>query len=123
MPKILVLHGPNLNLLGQRETQHYGNDTLQSIDQRLVERGKREGVEVVTFQSNAEGPSSTGFMRRKATKRLTSSSILPASRTRASPFGTPCGGGDPFHRSPLVERARAGSLSASTRTSPISPGE
>jgi len=55
MPKILVLHGPNLNLLGQRETQHYGNDTLQSIDQRLVERGKGEGVEVVTFQSNTEG--------------------------------------------------------------------
>jgi 3-dehydroquinate dehydratase-2 len=55
MPKILVLHGPNLNLLGQRETQHYGHDTLQSIDQRLVERGRREGVEVVTFQSNTEG--------------------------------------------------------------------
>ena len=55
MPKILVLHGPNLNLLGQRETQHYGHDTLQSIDQRLVERGRREGVDVVTFQSNTEG--------------------------------------------------------------------
>jgi len=55
MPKILVLHGPNLNLLGQRETQHYGNDTLDSIDQRLVDRGRREGVEVLTFQSNSEG--------------------------------------------------------------------
>ena len=55
MPKILVLHGPNLNLLGQRETQHYGNDTLESIDKRLVERGKREGVEVLTYQSNSEG--------------------------------------------------------------------
>jgi 3-dehydroquinate dehydratase-2 len=55
MPKILVLHGPNLNLLGQREPQHYGHDTLHSIDQRLVERGKRDGVEVVTFQSNNEG--------------------------------------------------------------------
>ena len=54
MPKILVLHGPNLNLLGQRETQHYGTDTLESIDRRLVERGKRDGVPVVTFQSNAE---------------------------------------------------------------------
>jgi len=54
MPKILVLHGPNLNLLGQRETQHYGHDTLQSIDQRLVERGKRDGFDVATFQSNAE---------------------------------------------------------------------
>ena len=55
MPKILVLHGPNLNLLGQRETQHYGNETLQSIDQRLVAMGQREGIEVQTFQSNAEG--------------------------------------------------------------------
>ena len=54
MPKILVLHGPNLNLLGERETQHYGTDTLESIDQRLVQRGGREGVTVVTFQSNAE---------------------------------------------------------------------
>ena len=54
MPKILVLHGPNLNLLGQRETQHYGTDTLESIDRRLVERGKRDAVEVATFQSNAE---------------------------------------------------------------------
>lgn len=56
MPKILVLHGPNLNLLGQRETQHYGQDTLQSIDQRLVAMGQRAGVEVETFQSNAEAP-------------------------------------------------------------------
>ena len=54
MPRILVLHGPNLNLLGQRETQHYGTDTLESIDRRLVERGKRDGVEVTTFQSNSE---------------------------------------------------------------------
>jgi 3-dehydroquinate dehydratase-2 len=56
MPKILVIHGPNLNLLGQRETQHYGRDTLQAIDARLVEQGRREGIEVTTFQSNAEAP-------------------------------------------------------------------
>ena len=55
MSKILVLHGPNLNLLGQRETQHYGNDTLGSIDARLVQLGRTAGVEVMTFQSNAEG--------------------------------------------------------------------
>lgn len=54
MPKILVLHGPNLNLLGERETQHYGTDTLESIDRRLVERGQRDGATVSTFQSNAE---------------------------------------------------------------------
>lgn len=56
MPKILVIHGPNLNLLGQRETQHYGRDTLQAIDQRLVDEGRRGGFEVLTFQSNAEAP-------------------------------------------------------------------
>ena len=56
MPKILVIHGPNLNLLGDRETQHYGRDTLAAIDGRLVEQGKRLGLEVATFQSNAEAP-------------------------------------------------------------------
>jgi 3-dehydroquinate dehydratase-2 len=52
----LVLHGPNLNLLGQRETHHYGNDSLEAIDARLVEKGKRAGSDVETFQSNAEAP-------------------------------------------------------------------
>jgi 3-dehydroquinate dehydratase-2 len=56
MSKLLVIHGPNLNLLGERETQHYGAQTLASIDRRLVEEGRRTGVEVVTFQSNAEAP-------------------------------------------------------------------
>ena len=56
MPKILVIHGPNLNLLGQRETQHYGRDTLQSIDARLVDQGRNAGVTVETVQSNAEAP-------------------------------------------------------------------
>lgn len=56
MPKILVIHGPNLNLLGQRETQHYGRDTLQAIDDRLVAQGRQGGAEVATFQSNAEAP-------------------------------------------------------------------
>ena len=54
MPKILVLHGPNLNLLGDRETQHYGQDTLAAIDARLVEQGRRAGLQVDTFQNNAE---------------------------------------------------------------------
>ena len=56
MPKILVIHGPNLNLLGDRETEHYGKDSLEAINRRLVEQGKREGLEVATFQSNAEAP-------------------------------------------------------------------
>jgi 3-dehydroquinate dehydratase-2 len=56
MPKILVLHGPNLNLLGDRETHHYGKDSLETIDRHLVDRGKQLGLEVRSFQSNAEAP-------------------------------------------------------------------
>jgi 3-dehydroquinate dehydratase II len=54
MPSILVLHGPNLNLLGEREPEVYGRTTLADIDQRLVARGQEAGVAVSTFQSNAE---------------------------------------------------------------------
>jgi 3-dehydroquinate dehydratase-2 len=56
MPAILVLHGPNLNLLGSREPDLYGRTTLEEIDRRLVERGKLAGVVVRTFQNNAEAP-------------------------------------------------------------------
>ncbi len=56
MPKILVIHGPNLNLLGTRETQHYGTDTLATIDQRLADQAGRRGATLTSFQSNAEAP-------------------------------------------------------------------
>jgi 3-dehydroquinate dehydratase-2 len=56
MSKILVVHGPNLNLLGERETQHYGQDTLAAIDARLAEQAKRAGHALESFQSNAEAP-------------------------------------------------------------------
>lgn len=52
---VLVIHGPNLNMLGQREPDIYGSSTLADIDGRLVERGKRLGIAVETFQSNHEG--------------------------------------------------------------------
>ena len=52
---ILVLHGPNLNLLGVREPEHYGSDTLDAIDQRLTARAKAAGVALASFQSNVEG--------------------------------------------------------------------
>lgn len=54
MPTILVLHGPNLNLLGGRETEHYGTETLAAIDQRLANLGRKAGVPVQSFQSNSE---------------------------------------------------------------------
>ncbi len=53
--KILVLHGPNLNLLGEREPALYGTLTLADIDARIAARGKELGVEVQSAQSNVEG--------------------------------------------------------------------
>jgi 3-dehydroquinate dehydratase II len=52
--KILVLHGPNLNLLGSREPQIYGRDTLADINGRLAEQAQAAGHELGWFQSNAE---------------------------------------------------------------------
>jgi 3-dehydroquinate dehydratase-2 len=55
MTKILVLHGPNLNLLGEREPEVYGSLTLDEINQRLVETGRELDIEVRCYQSNNEG--------------------------------------------------------------------
>jgi 3-dehydroquinate dehydratase-2 len=54
MAKILVLNGPNLNLLGSREPEHYGSQTLADIDRRLQELASQQGHEITCFQSNAE---------------------------------------------------------------------
>ena len=54
MPTILVLNGPNLNLLGAREPDHYGHDTLDNIRERLEIQAENAGYELVFHQSNAE---------------------------------------------------------------------
>jgi 3-dehydroquinate dehydratase II len=55
MTAILVLHGPNLNLLGTREPEIYGKLTLADIDSKLKELGKEFGLEIRSLQSNHEG--------------------------------------------------------------------
>jgi len=53
--KILVIHGPNLNLLGKRDREVYGDKTLEEINSLVGQRAKELGVDVAFFQSNSEG--------------------------------------------------------------------
>jgi 3-dehydroquinate dehydratase II len=55
MKSILVLHGPNLNLLGEREPEVYGRLTLAEIDSRLISLAEQMSMAVRSFQSNSEG--------------------------------------------------------------------
>ena len=55
MPKILLLNGPNLNLLGTREPQVYGHETLADVEAMVAKIGAARGAAVTCFQSNHEG--------------------------------------------------------------------
>ncbi|MBN1290661.1 MAG: type II 3-dehydroquinate dehydratase [Candidatus Latescibacteria bacterium] len=55
MPKILIINGPNLNLLGTRERSVYGDTSLETINRNAIEHGTGLGYEIATFQSNSEG--------------------------------------------------------------------
>ncbi|NLG50969.1 MAG: type II 3-dehydroquinate dehydratase [Chloroflexi bacterium] len=55
MSHYLVIHGPNLNLLGRREPEVYGRDTLEDINRRLLNWAEERGIELHTLQSNHEG--------------------------------------------------------------------
>ena len=53
--KILVLNGPNLNMLGKREPGIYGNGTLEQLEKHLINVGAQQGIEIICCQSNYEG--------------------------------------------------------------------
>lgn len=72
MAKVLVVYGPNLNLLGEREPQVYGRDTMEEINSRLRELASEEDVEVEFFQSNSEG----GIIDRLQAARKTAAAIV-----------------------------------------------
>ena len=61
--KVLVIHGPNLNLLGRREPQIYGSTTLDQINTRLAELAREINVDLITMQSNSEGPIVDAFQQ------------------------------------------------------------
>ena len=88
-PTILVLNGPNLNLLGTREPEVYGADTLAEIMDDLRAHGKERGVEVVDYQSNVEGELVDRLHQARRVRWLGWCSILARSPTTASRSATP----------------------------------
>jgi 3-dehydroquinate dehydratase-2 len=78
--KILVIHGPNLNLLGKRETGVYGAETLDSLNRRIISLCSELGIEVEIFQSNSEG----GIVDAIQTKPYDLLVINPAAYTHTS---------------------------------------
>jgi 3-dehydroquinate dehydratase-2 len=81
--KILVLHGPNLNILGSREPEIYGRETLADINRRLIMQGKAAAAIVSCFQSNQEGDLIDRVQQSKK-DHVTSIIINPAGFTHTS---------------------------------------
>lgn len=80
---ILVLHGPNLNLLGSREPGVYGRETLYQINRRLIASAKRTGARLRAFQSNHEGHL-VDRVQRAAREAVSFVIINPAACTHTS---------------------------------------
>ncbi|MCC7487637.1 MAG: type II 3-dehydroquinate dehydratase [Burkholderiales bacterium] len=80
---ILVLNGPNLNLLGSRERRHYGKDTLASIVSRLGRRAREAGAGFAAFQSNSEAALVDRIQQARA-EGVTFIIINPAAYTHTS---------------------------------------
>ncbi len=82
MLRLLVLHGPNLNLLGRRERSLYGNTSLKTINQAIAKLAKQERVKVEARQSNLEGELVTWI--QEARERFDAIVINPAGYTHTS---------------------------------------
>lgn len=82
MIKILVIHGPNLNLLGKREPEIYGKITIEDINKKLKEAAKKKKVTLEIFQSNHEGEIVDKI--GKAKNRYKALLINPAAYTHTS---------------------------------------
>lgn len=82
MKKILLIHGPNLDLLGTREPEVYGHVTMEKINARLSELAKAHGVTLETFQSNHEGEIVSKIGQAKSTAAAIV--INPAAYTHTS---------------------------------------
>jgi 3-dehydroquinate dehydratase-2 len=83
MTHILVIHGPNLNLLGTREPEVYGADTLAEINQDLTDMARQKGVTLQTFQSNSEGDI-VSCIQRAMNEKVEFIIINPAAYTHTS---------------------------------------
>ena len=94
--RVAVLHGPNLNLLGQREPEIYGKTSLSEIDRMLVAEGLSDAVAVICFQSNHEGdlidevhrlgPNVDGFLVNAGGYSHTSVALLDALVSVGRPY-------------------------------------
>ena len=82
MKKILVIQGPNLNLLGEREPEIYGTQTLKEIHQEMIRFGKKLGIQLEFYQSNDEGEIVTKI--QKSRKKFNGLIINPAAFTHYS---------------------------------------
>jgi len=83
MARVLLLNGPNLNLLGTREPEIYGTDTLESIEKRAVAVARESGHELLAFQSNAEHEL-IGRIQRAASEGVAFVIINPGGYTHTS---------------------------------------
>ena len=81
--QLLVINGPNLNLLGAREPRHYGKETLPAIMARLVRRAQQAGAKLTAFQSNSES-ALVDRIQRARTEGVAFIIINPAAYTHTS---------------------------------------